>query len=229
MPSYGPPPNIVQSKREEGRPMTMTLTHTGPVLPAQYTPERTRPAPMDDAVYEALKVAVLQAYPRQGRRNLLILQSLRVSGLRISELLRVRRMELQQDGPHWFFWVTRSKKKGALPERVWLSPLLGLELTAYSREVGGPLEGPLFQGDKVGVALTRRMVGYVFMRASMSLRIQVWPHRMRRGYYSWLRDHGVPARAAAAMIGDTEAVAERHYLEDVPDAVKQAAAERMIV
>lgn len=206
---------------------TRALVPHGTAFTQPFTPEATASTPLTQEMYEKLRLAVAQAYPRQARRNLLLLRTLRATGLRISEVLRLERRHVQQEGPSWYLWITRSKKQGALPEKVYIAPLLGIELAGYAQGLDIGLTDSLFQGAKSRVAMSRRMVETVFAKASLSLDTKVWPHRVRRLYYSWLRDQGLPSRAAAAMIGDSEAVAERHYLEDLPDDRKRAIAERI--
>ncbi len=70
----------------------------------------------------------------------------------------------------------------------------------------------MVQGDKI-FPISSRMVRYLFEKAAVIMGRRTWTHQTRRLYYSWLRRAGLPAEAAASMIGDTEAVAERHYLQ----------------
>ena len=199
----------------------MTLSKRPQVQPAAYRPDRVADAPLTQEVYEAVKTAVAEAYPRQAQRNLLLLETFQATGLRKAEVLRLQARELAHDGPSYFLWVVRSKRRGkqrGIPEKVFINDYLGARLAAYV--LGKPPTATVFD-------IKARMVNYLFEAATKRLSVHVWPHQTRRMVYSWLRQHGLPGVAAAAYIGDTERVAEAHYLQELDDNQKREIAQRI--
>ena len=160
-------------------------------LPVPWSPEEeVREEAITQAEYEALRNS-LRDY-----RMVLVAKVLRATGLRLRELLRLEARHFSLEGPEYFLLVRRSKKRKRDPdwERVYLPPVLGVELAHYIR---GNRIGP---ADRV-FPFTARTVERHFAQASRRIGVKVTPHSLRGLYIKTLLDGGIPAPAAAKMVG----------------------------
>ena len=131
-------------------------------------------------------------------RNILILKTLRATGLRISEVLRLTPIHLKVGHEiDFYLLIQRGKKigKAAVFEPVYLPPELGVELNDYIKGLR------LSPGDKI-FPITPRQVERIFAAAGLkALGRKVHPHELRGLYIKTLIDGGLPVAVASKMVG----------------------------
>ena len=157
--------------------------------------------PLSQADYEAIKDN-LRTY-----RDILLCQTLRGTGLRISEVLALTPQYLGEDGPRAFVLIRRSKKRKEVWERVFLAPRLAVELRDYIKGTGIAPGAPIFN-------IGRRQVVNIFHDAGLkAIGRRVHPHEFRGLYIKWLLDNGLSIEAAAKMVGheDPKTTARWYY------------------
>lgn len=164
-----------------------------PSLPPAPTSEAPELLTQED--YERVKQALTSW------RDVLLLQLLRATGLRISEVLRLTPDRLRDDGPHRYVLVRRGKRprrQGGEWERVYLHPTLGVALSDYVR-------GLRIKPGEVIFPITDRTVRNIFYRAGeQAIGRRVSPHEFRSLYIKTLIDGGLPVAAAAKMVGHAD-------------------------
>ena len=156
--------------------------------------------------YRAVK-AELTSY-----RDILLAKVLKATGLRINETLRLSPEHLRDDGVNLEILVKRGKRRlKAGVQQLWeampLPPELGVELRDYVR------------GQKVAVGervfpISDRQVRNIFAKAGKAgIGRPVHPHEFRHLYIKTLLDGGLPAEAAAKMVGhaDTRTTIKHYY------------------
>ena len=189
-----------------GNPGDLTMSASSEQAGPLALPEVSEP--LTQADYELLKGA-FRCY-----RDLLLCKLLRGTGVRVSELLRITPEYVGDDGPHTYILVQRGKKQGTttggnkLYERVYLHPQLALELKDFIKGSGTPRGGVVFH---IGLRQTENIMNTAGLAA---LGRTVHPHQFRHLYVKTLLDGGVPAPAAAKMVGHTDSrTTEKWYYE----------------
>ena len=169
------------------------------------TPEDIVAEPFSQEEYEKLK----NGFTRW--RDLLFCKFLRTTGLRVSEALAIRPYFIKEDGPRTFTLVKREKKRTKegvkqLYERVYLHPQVDIELKNY-------ISGNHIDRDKRIFPFTRRRIEQIFNEVGLkTLGRRVHPHEMRHFYIQTLFDGGVPAEAAAKLVGhESSKTTEKYY------------------
>ena len=160
------------------------------------------PEPLTQADYEKIK-GVLKSY-----RDLLLCMTLRATGLRINELLRIQADHIQRDGPTISLLIRRSKKGNNQWEHMYLPPQLGIQLAEYVKG------NSILPGERV-FQIGDRMVRYIFAKAGQTaIGRPVHPHEFRHLYTKTLIDGGLPVEAAAKMLGhDDIRTTMKHYYD----------------
>ena len=161
------------------------------------------PEPLTQTDYEKIKGAL------KSLRDILLCMTLRATGLRISEVLRVQVDHMEREGPVVTLLIYRGKKGNKTHwERIYLPPQLGTLLWGY---VKGNDMNP---GERI-FKLQRRAVGYIFAKAGKAaIGRPVHPHEFRGLYTKTLIDGGLPVEAAAKMLGhDDIRTTMKHYYD----------------
>lgn len=164
--------------------------------------------PLTQRDYEAIKNHL------KTWRDLLILKFLRATGLRIAESLRVTAGDMREDGPLFYVFVRRGKTRAKTPkfEKVYLPPQLGVELRDFVRGNGIISSQPIFA---VSARQYRRIVTEAGLKA---IGRRVHPHELRHLYAKTLIDGGLPAEAAAKMLGHADhRTTEKYYYDLTSD------------
>ena len=143
-------------------------------------------------------------------RNCLLCKLLYATGLGITELLRLEQHHILTDGPDTVLSIRRGKKRDGSHkwERLPINPGLGLELRSFI------LGNQIAPGEKV-FKITDRQVRSIFERAGIkALGYPISPHQFRKLYVKTLLDAGLPAPAAAKMVGHADSrTTEKWYYE----------------
>jgi len=163
--------------------------------------------PLTVTAYHRLKDALVRGRSTDGR-DLLICELLFNTGLRISELLRIRPVDVRQQGPETELYVLRGKRRGR-PQYT-LVPLraeVGARLQAYL------LANRTAQAERVFRISDRHVRRLLAEGGHRALGYPVRPHDLRKLYCKWLLDNGVPLAAVAHMVGhvDTRTTARWYY------------------
>lgn len=145
--------------------------------------------PLDLDQYERLKDGFTK------NRDLLVCKSLRGTGFRIAELMRITPDHIVREGPLTALLVKRGKTFPPVWERQYVHPQLALELDEYIRGNARPRGQVIFN-------ITVRTIERAFAEAGQrSLGRPVHPHEMRHLYIKSLIEAGLPVEAVAKMVG----------------------------
>jgi len=173
--------------------------------------------PLDQHQYEAFR-ACLPTW-----RDVLIAKTLRSTGFRVMELLRLEGRHYTLSGPDFWLLVRRSKRqaKHGEYERVYLPPGLGLELRDY-------VTGNRIAPDERVFRITDRQVRYVFAAAGKrGIGRPVHPHELRHLYVKTLIDGGVPVLVASKLVGHSDTKTTERWYYDLTTEQRRAIQERM--
>lgn len=154
--------------------------------------------PLTEMDYQILK-ASMPTY-----RDILIVKTLRSTGLRISEVLSITSQQKSHHGLSHILYIKRAKKRGEEAEQVdlvFLPADLGVELDAYIKEHFRKPAEPVFQGSRPGARLTNRAVEYIFRKASIQCGRPVHPHMLRSFFSNDLMNRGCTVQEASKMLG----------------------------
>ena len=174
--------------------------------------------PLTQGDYERIKGAL------KSLRDILLCMTLRATGLRISEVIRVQVEQMEREGPVVTLLVYRGKKGNKTHwERVYLPPQLGTLLWGY---VKGNDMNP---GERI-FKLQRRAVGYIFAKAGRTaIGRPVHPHEFRGLYTKTLIDGGLPVEAAAKMLGHSDIRTTMKHYYDLTQAQREEIQRRIPV
>jgi len=173
--------------------------------------------PLDHHQYEAFR-ACLPTW-----RDVLIAKTLRSTGLRVMEFLRLEGRHCLLSGPDFRLLVRRSKRrlKEGEYEQVYLPPGLGVELRDY-------VTGNRIAPDHRVFSITDRQVRYVFAAAGKrGIGRPVHPHELRHLYVKTLIDGGVPVLAASKLVGHSDAKTTERWYYDLTAEQRRGIQERM--
>ncbi|MGH7774644.1 MAG: tyrosine-type recombinase/integrase [Candidatus Binatia bacterium] len=174
---------------------------------------------LDQRQYEAFRARLSKW------KDVLIAKMLRATGIRVSELLRLEARHYSVSGPEFSILVKRKKSRSKKPQetydRVYLPPILGVEIRDY---IKGQHIGP---SDRV-FPQTVRALEYSFARAGIKgIGRAVRPHEMRHLYCKTLIDGGVPFPAAAKLLGHANPETTAKWYYDLTTEQRRAIGERM--
>ncbi len=174
--------------------------------------------PLDQPMYEAFK-ACLPTW-----RDVLIAKTLRSTGVRVMEGLRLEGRHYDLSGPYFWILVQRSKRRAKHKgeyERVYLPPGLGVELRDY-------IAGNRIAPDERVFPITDRQVRYVFAAAGKrGIGRPVHPHELRHLYVKTLIDGGVPVLAASKLVGHSDTKTTERWYYDLTAEQRRGIQERM--
>jgi len=147
----------------------------------------------------------------ENHRDILLVKSLRATGLRIAEMLSVTPEQIEGNGPETYILVRRGKKRlktGAVAkwEKIHLPRELGLELRHYMQGNGMVIGVPIW-------GVKARQVRNILAKAGLkAIGRRIHPHEFRHLYIKTLIDAGLPAEAAAKMVGHASSqTTEKYY------------------
>lgn len=180
-------------------------------LPVIYDGELVETMPLTLSDYEAVKRALIKGRTTD-IRNLMIVQILFGTGLRISEILRLTPERIDSNGPETSIWIQRAKKRKKTWERLPLHAELGVALRAYcagNQIIAGT---PIF-------GITARQVQRIIKESGQTaLGRNIHPKMFRRLYAKTLLDGGLPVAAVANMLGhENSRITEAWYYDLTQD------------
>jgi integrase/recombinase XerD len=157
-------------------------------------------------------VKLIAAAPR--RRSQLLLKLLYASGLRVSELVNLRLMDIEGTT------ITVHHGKGGKDRVTILPQSLANEITVYIRD--HRLTHLLFPG-KHGKPLTTRNVQAIIVRAAKRAGIQkhVTPHKLRHSFATHLLEAGTDVRVIQELLGHSNLQTTQIYTHVSQDQLKK--------
>lgn len=181
-------------------------------------------SPLSQADYQRIKLYFASRQTPGAMRDLVLLATLKGTGLRIAEVLRLEPHHLRRNGPVVECLVRRGKQRRRVKGRMvsddrWtaigLHPELAGMLTAYIRLASIPPGARVFP-------ISDRAVRYVFAAAGKaSIGRSVHPHEFRALFATELMERGVPVAAIANLLGHSaDTITRKYYLK--PTTEKQA-------
>lgn len=134
---------------------------------------------------------------RQGRTYVLIVKTLRNTGLRLNEVMTLTRDQIERNGPDTFLVVQRGKKRGmARYERVAVSPEIGMDLISSAS---------LVRPGECIWPIKKRIIQQQFHDAALrSLGRPAHIQQLRHLFVSTLIDGGVPVGAVSKLVGHAD-------------------------
>jgi len=164
-------------------------------------------------------------------RDTLICKVLKCTGLRAGEVLRTNADLYKLRGPDYYLIIVRSKRAGRDPEyeRMYLPPVLGVELRNFMEGNQVVAGQPPFQGRVKGQMLTLRALEYSFERACARAGIHpaVTPHGLRHLNCQVMLDNDVPLAVVSALLGHASERTTLKWYYDLTYEKRRAIAARM--
>ena len=158
-------------------------------------PKFTTPIPEVLSEQEVMKLLTLPAGARTSQRDKTILELLYATGLRVSELIRLKKSDINLEAGFLIASGKRSKER--------LVPLGG-----YSREaIKAYLEdekpkGPLLFPNRRGGMLTRQAIWKLIRKYAVQMeRDHISPHTMRHTFATHLLEGGADLRSVQILLG----------------------------
>ena len=194
-----------------GRDMTL-VPRRGEIIPVP--PALDAPVVHDGLTQDEYK-ALRNAMP--SHRDRLITMTLRNTGLRIGELLKVEKRHTMLSGPDYIIYIQRSKKRREVEyEPIYLTPDLGANLSDYIRAHQLREIDKIFGNEssqRSGEAITQRGYDKVLRKtAAAVLGRPVSSKELRKLYIQDMVDGGIPMEVAAKMVGHEDPrTTARHY------------------
>jgi len=161
--------------------------------------------------YKALRNAM------PSHRDRLITMTLRNTGLRIGELLKIEKRHAMLNGPDYIIYIQRSKKRREVKyDPIYLTPDLGANLSDYLRAHQLREIDKIFGNDSgrsTGDAITQRGYYQVLNKTALSvLGRPVSSKEFRKLYIQDMVDGGIPMEVASKMVGHEDPrTTARHY------------------
>ena len=152
-------------------------------------------------------------------RDRLIAMILRITGLRINEVLSLMVKECALDGPTSIIYVKRSKtRRGAEYEPIYINPGLGVQLRDYIKGQQTVLTDLVFGNAGTGRGsqkIKARGLRFVFAKAGIaSIGRAVLPKEFRSFFVQTMVDGGVPMAMASKMMGHKDIrTTQGHYYD----------------
>ena len=167
-------------------------------------------------------LAAPRAEKTLGLRDKAMLETLYASGLRVSELVKLKLGQVSQD-----MGVVRVVGKGSKERLV----PLGEEAIAWIRQylkearpelLGGRAAGDLFVTTR-GAAMTRQMFWHLLRRyaAQAGLKKSISPHTLRHAFATHLLNHGADLRVVQLLLGHSDISTTQIYTHVARERLKQ--------
>lgn len=143
-------------------------------------------------------------------RDILLIKCLRATGLRIAEMLSITPEQIEENGPDTYLLIRRGKKRtttGVMPkwEKVYLPRELGLELRQFMHG------NRLASGQPIWGVKARQVRNILAAAGLKAIGRRIHPHEFRHLYIKTLIDAGLPAEAAAKMVGHASSKTTEEY------------------
>ncbi len=197
--------------REGGRKDDPTLALDSPALP------RPIPRYLSVAEVDALLEAAAEFPGRAGLQAVAALEMLYVTGLRVSELLALKRQSLTSRAA-----LLAVKGKGG---RERLVPLGGAARQAAAALVGaGPASEWLFAGRDPEFAMTRQGFALMLKPVAVAAGIdpsRLSPHVLRHSFASHMLARGADLRSLQSLLGHADIATTQIYTHVLPDRLQQ--------
>ena len=190
---------VLRALRAWGRWLVVTgQAESSPAHQVRMLPE---PAPQPRALSRSELSRLLRAVTRWGSaRDRLIVVLFALTGLRVGELVRLRRRDIDL-GPR-SGWVTVRSGKGGRSRRVPLPLAARRELAAWLERLPPDPDGWLLPGRRPGSHLSTRAIEHLFARlARLSGLAGLTPHVLRHTYCTQLLAAGVSLDRVALLAG----------------------------
>ena len=187
--------------RERVRDDDPTALLDAPRLP------QTLPKYLSEAEVDALLAAAAARPPAQARLMLAALEILYATGLRVSELLGLRRTQLSGDAV-----MLMVKGKGGKERVVPLSD--AARDAAAALVAGSPPSKHLFAARKPADALTRQQFALLLKRVALDAGIdpgRVSPHVLRHSFASHMLARGADLRSLQMLLGHADIATTQIY------------------
>ena len=192
-----------------------TLKIDAPALP------RGLPKSLTEADVESL-IAAPDVETPLGIRDRAMLEMLYASGLRVTELVTLRTVQVSQD-----MGVVRVMGKGSKERLVPLGEEALAWLARYLREarpelLSGKASGDLFVTVR-GAAMTRQAFWHLIKRyaARAALGRSISPHTLRHAFATHLLNHGADLRVVQLLLGHSDISTTQIYTHVARERLKQ--------
>ena len=187
-----------------------TATSASPRLP------QALPKYLSEAELQALIEAATRSPGRRGRLAVAALEMLYVTGLRVSELLSLRRTALLRDAD-----LIMVRGKGGRERLVPLSDAARQAALAVS----GGVESPwLFPGRDPAVAMTRQGFALLLKPVALAAGLdpaRVSPHVLRHSFASHMLGRGADLRSLQALLGHADISTVQIYTHVQPERLRE--------
>jgi integrase/recombinase XerD len=182
-----------------------TLNIASPRLP------RSLPKTLTEADVEALLAAPDTARPL-GLRDRAMLETLYATGLRVSELVALKTVQVSRD-----LGIVRVLGKGAKERLVPLGEEALHWVERYCREARGEVLGPRSSDDLFvtgqGAAMTRQAFWHLVKRYATlaGIAVSISPHTLRHAFATHLLNHGADLRVVQLLLGHADVATTQIY------------------
>lgn len=145
-------------------------------------------------------------------KHKLMLELIYSSGLRVSELLNLKRRDFEFD--RGFGWVRRGKGRKDRPFII--AKCLEKRLKEYMEKNCGSIDSPLFIGNN-GTVLSPRTVREIVKRAAKKAGIQkeIHPHSLRHSFATHIIENGYDITTLQPLLGHNSAETTMMYIHMV--------------
>lgn len=151
------------------------------------------------------QLAQLMELAKDDTRERTIIEVLYNTGVRISELLNIKKSDIKWDTRQ--IWI--EKGKGNKERFVLFTPECSERLSKYLKEI--KIDSPYIFPNKQGNPLGRYWVEVIFKNYSMKLGFRVTPHFMRHTMAAHLAEKGMPISYIQDLLGHKNINATRKY------------------
>ncbi len=151
-----------------------------------------------DALSKEEVNSVLRCARERGLRDYLIVKLMLYCGLRVSELLNLRKGDILENGGRS---AIRVLGKGGKERFIPISPALSREISEYANSLSSERLFPLsYQG-----------VRFIFEQISRLTGIKLHPHKLRHTFATMLVDRGVDIRVIQEFLGHSSPTTTARY------------------
>lgn len=149
----------------------------------------------------------IERKPEAGLRNRAVLEMLFATGLRISELINLNRIDINDEGKIFVMGKGRKERFVYLTERA------KLHLKNYL-DIRTDKHPALFVSLNADERITQRHIqeSMRFYRAHLKINVRITPHSLRHGFATYLAEQGAPAAAIQVLLGHESLETTTRYI-----------------
>lgn len=151
------------------------------------------------------QLAQLMELVKDNQRERTIIEMLYATGVRISELINIKKSDIKWDTRQ--IWIT--KGKGNKERFVLFTPECAERLKRYLDSIDN--DSPYIFPNKWGVPLSRSWIEQLFRGYSEQLGFKVTPHLLRHTFAAHLSEKGMPLSYIQDLLGHTNINTTRVY------------------